>query len=158
MYRADQRSFMLYPARSLPSFLEKNVIDREVIEENPLLRALTESGDESLVEEDPDGRHRFNAAFANRDDLQTALDLLAGDPTWRTLTEQHQTAVLDIYEDVFRHHSFTGRSGSMYGYEGIGSIYWHMVAKLLVAVQETVLEAAKGGAPSHTIANLVEAY
>ena len=29
----------------------------------------------------------------------------------------------------------------MYAYEGIGSVYWHMVAKLLVAVQETIQEA-----------------
>ncbi len=35
-------------------------------------------------------------------------------------------------------HEFTGRSSTMYAYEGIGSIYWHMVAKLLVAIQESV--------------------
>ena len=29
----------------------------------------------------------------------------------------------------------------MYGYEGLGCIYWHMVAKLLLAVQEIVLRA-----------------
>jgi len=28
----------------------------------------------------------------------------------------------------------------MHGYEGIGSIYWHMVAKLLLAVQERAIE------------------
>ena len=36
-----------------------------------------------------------------------------------------------------RSQSFTGRSGAFYKYEGLGSIYWHMVSKLLVAVQET---------------------
>lgn len=29
----------------------------------------------------------------------------------------------------------------MYGYEGLGCIYWHMVAKLLLAVQENYFEA-----------------
>ena len=65
---------------------------------------------------------------------------------------------LDSYEDVFRHHEYTGRSGSMYGYEGIGSIYWHMVAKLLVAVQEAILEAQDEGASAATIRSLVDAY
>ena len=35
----------------------------------------------------------------------------------------------------------------MFGYEGLGCIYWHMVAKLLLAVQENVFEAADAGAP-----------
>ena len=30
----------------------------------------------------------------------------------------------------------------MFGYEGLGCIYWHMVAKLLLAVQEQVFTAA----------------
>ena len=43
---------------------------------------------------------------------------------------------------MFDHQSFTGRSGSFFKYEGLGSIYWHMVSKLLVAVQE-VLDAGQ---------------
>jgi hypothetical protein len=35
----------------------------------------------------------------------------------------------------------------MFGYEGLGCIYWHMVAKLLLAVQERVFEAADAKAP-----------
>ena len=35
----------------------------------------------------------------------------------------------------------------MFAYEGLGCIYWHMVAKLLLAVQERVFEAADAGAP-----------
>ena len=33
------------------------------------------------------------------------------------------------YEQVFRHREFTGRSGGMFGYEGLGCIYWHMVVE-----------------------------
>jgi hypothetical protein len=40
---------------------------------------------------------------------------------------------------VFRHREFTGRSGTFFAYEGLGSVYWHMVGKLLLAVQETTL-------------------
>ena len=69
-----------------------------------------------------------------------------------------QEATLDLYEEVFQHHGYTGRSGSMYGFEGIGSIYWHMVAKLLVAVQESVGEAFDADAPPEVIDRLVGDY
>ncbi|MDP3179852.1 MAG: hypothetical protein Q8M76_18220, partial [Spirochaetaceae bacterium] len=39
----------------------------------------------------------------------------------------------DRYERVMRHREFTGRSGAMFGFEGLGCIHWHMVAKLLLA-------------------------
>ena len=45
---------------------------------------------------------------------------------------------------MFNHRAFTGRSGGMFGFEGLGCIYWHMVAKLLLAVQESFFEAEKG--------------
>jgi hypothetical protein len=35
----------------------------------------------------------------------------------------------------------------MFGYEGLGCIYWHMVAKLLLAVQERAFEASDLKAP-----------
>jgi hypothetical protein len=46
----------------------------------------------------------------------------------------------------------------MYGYEGIGSIYWHMVSKLLLAVQETYWSAIDGGAPDDVVGRLADAY
>ena len=49
--------------------------------------------------------------------------------------------ILDIYEEMFDHQSFTGRSGTFYGYEGLGSIYWHMVSKLLLVVEECFFKA-----------------
>jgi hypothetical protein len=46
----------------------------------------------------------------------------------------------------------------MYAYEGIGSIYWHMVAKLLLAVQEAAVAADRSGAPETVVERLVAAY
>ena len=46
-----------------------------------------------------------------------------------------------IFEEVFCHKEFTGRSGTFFGYEGLGSFYWHMVSKLLFAVQENCIKA-----------------
>ncbi len=54
--------------------------------------------------------------------------------------------MLEVYEAVFHHRAFTGRSGTMFAYEGLGSIYWHMVGKLLLAVQERYLDAVERGA------------
>ncbi len=54
------------------------------------------------------------------------------------LVKQDRDKVLALFEAVFDHSSFTGRSGTFFGYEGLGSIYWHMVTKLLLAVQENL--------------------
>ena len=43
--------------------------------------------------------------------------------------------LVQAYERVLQHHQFTGRSGTMFGYEGLGCIYWHMVAKLLLQMK-----------------------
>jgi hypothetical protein len=158
IYREDQRSFMLYPARSLPPFLEKNVVPAEAVKSNPLLVALLNDGDHSLIEADIDGVFRFNSDFTNRDELEGNLDRLSDNEKWKALVTANRTATLAAYEDVFDHHAYTGRSGSMYGYEGIGSIYWHMVAKLLVAVQDSTLAAVADGAPAETVERLVANY
>jgi hypothetical protein len=54
--------------------------------------------------------------------------------------------IKELYENVFNHQAFTGRSGGMFGFEGLGCIYWHMVAKLLLAVQENFFAALEQGA------------
>ena len=62
----------------------------------------------------------------------------------------------DLYEQVFNHHAFTGRSGTFYKYEGLGCIYWHMVSKLLLAVGETIQRVS--GEPSSVINHLTQQY
>jgi hypothetical protein len=59
---------------------------------------------------------------------------------------------------VFNHAEFTGRSGSFFAYEGLGSIYWHMVSKLLLSVQETLERAVRTGEPASTVQSLIDAY
>ena len=158
MYREDQRSFMLYPARRPPSFIDKNIVPAEDVATNPLLAALLEAGDRSIVRVDADGRFRFAAPLTNQAAVEAALARLGSSDTWRDLVLRHRRSTLDTYERVFRHRAFTGRSGSMYGYEGIGSIYWHMVAKLLVAVQDAALDAASGDATPTAQQRLADAY
>ena len=92
-------------------------------------------GRTDLLQRQSDGTVRFAPALANRGDLEAAgADL--GDAL---------QPLAEAYERVLNHHAFTGRSGTMFGYEGLGCIYWHMVAKLLLAVQEQRVRARPTG-------------
>ena len=142
MYRKDQNSYMLYPNRALPSFLEKNVIPAKAVKDNPLLVALLAAGDDSIIARDATGAYRFAGSFRIADDLAKALDKLAKDARWTALVAAQGAAIQKIFADIFNFRAFTGRSGTMYGYEGLGCIYWHMVAKLAIAAQESALHAA----------------
>jgi hypothetical protein len=156
LYRPDVDSFVLYPAKSRPSFLERNRVPAESVEANPLLCALVEADVHEIVVRDVAGEYHFNADFQNVADLRAALDRLA-DTAMAPLVDVHRLDTLTLFERVFHHHEFTGRSSTMYGYEGIGSVYWHMVAKLLVAVQECILAAPAGADPTH-LRELIDSY
>ena len=158
LYRADQSSFMLAPAVRPLGFLDKNVVDQRRIDSNQLLLALEEAGEQSVIRRDVDGTLRFAPDLVTADQLESRLDQLARDERWESLVARHRRATLDVYESVFEHRSYVGRSGSMYAYEGIGSIYWHMVSKLLLAVQEVAVDADRQGAPADDVARLVAAY
>ena len=139
LYRPDQHSFMLYPDRKLPSFLEKNRIGTADAEGIPVLRRMLANGDERIVLRDAEGCCRFSAEFKNWADLAAEIDLLI--PEYGPELASARRALAALYEKVFHHKAFTGRSGTMFGFEGLGSIYWHMVAKLLVAAQEVFYAA-----------------
>ncbi len=140
LYRPDQNSYILYPDRKLPCFLEKNNIPATAFENSKLLAELLQRDDQRIVVQDVNGAAHFNAAFRNGDMLREALTALQNED-YCDLVEKESPLVLDLYEQLFDHESFTGRSGTFYKYEGLGCIYWHMVSKLLLAVQE-VLKAA----------------
>ena len=89
------------------------------------------------------GTYRFNSRFHTQEDVSSALDRLSDDSALSALVAAHRSAVLDTFGDVFGLRSFTGRSGTMYGYEGLGCIYWHMVSKLLLAIQENWLRGGR---------------
>jgi hypothetical protein len=144
IYRADQRSFMLYPDRPLPGFLDKNRIPAGRVEGIDLLRRMTAANDDRIVARDADSCYRFNADFTNVGDLDAQLDSLSG--IYGDEIGASRESLRALYEEVFRHREFTGRSGTMFGFEGLGCIYWHMVSKLLLAVQENFFTAIDGNA------------
>jgi hypothetical protein len=158
MYRPDQDTFLLYPDRPLPAFLDKGAIPAADVQASPLLAALVKAGDATVVVRDVTGQCRFASDFRNKKDLRAALDALAKSDRWRDLAAAHSPAVMETFERIFNHRAFTGRSGTMYGYEGLGCIYWHMVAKVLVAAQECFFAAVQAGRPQPVVKALGRAY
>ncbi|WP_296666326.1 hypothetical protein [Demequina sp.] len=157
LYREDQNSYLLYPFRDLPHFLDKNLVPPAGAAESELLTSMLDRGDTRLVTRDATGEVHFNADFRNARSLGEALDSLAG-TEYGAVAEAERRLVLDLYEQVFEHASFTGRSGTFYKYEGLGSIYWHMVSKLLLSVDEALLGALRDGADSAVIGRLRDHY
>ncbi len=157
LFRRDQYSYILYPDRQLPRFVEKNNIPEKRVNESALLKKLLELNDTSIILKDESGKYHFNSSFRNAAFLEKALENLERDD-YKKLLQQEKELILDIYERLFDHQSFTGRSGTFYGYEGLGSIYWHMVSKLLLASQENYFKALDEKADQVTIGKIKDHY
>ena len=156
MYCPIRNSFTLYPDRQLPGFLTKNLVRSEQIEAIPLLKRMLAAGDERIVLRDADGCYRFNASFTNAGDLRAQLVDLEAD--YGHELDDARAPLEELYETIFRHREFTGRSGTMFGFEGLGSIYWHMVSKLMLAIQENFFAAVERGGNQAVRRRLGEFY
>ncbi len=130
IYRQDQDSYMLYPNRALPRFLEKNIIPESLALSSVILKEELEHHRTRFIERDVYGKLHFNGRFRNGYDIEK--DLRAT----KEFKEEDIRIVRELFSELFNHHAFTGRSGTFYKYEGLGSIYWHMVSKLVLATQE----------------------
>ncbi len=132
LYREDQRSYMLYPARKRASFLDMNTLPEEALS-LPIVQRLLANKTTDILTQDCIGKVHFSANFNNADFLLRAIQKSSED-----ITPEETEQLLNLYEQLFNHHAFTGRSGTFYKYEGLGCIYWHMVSKLLLAVGECI--------------------
>ena len=156
LFRPGQYSYILYPNKELPGFLDRNNIPKEKVENSSLLKKLVSSGNTQIIVKDCLGNHHFNGDFNNVDSLKTALNQLPEE--YDDLKERESNVLFDIFESIFNHKAFTGRSGTFYGYEGLGSIYWHMVSKLQLAVQEVTLDAVENNTSPSIIGKLFDHY
>lgn len=156
LFREDQYSYLLYPNKELPRFIDRNNIPSSAVKDSKLLQQLLKDRNQQVIEQDVTGVYHFNGNFNNANSLIDALNTL--DEKYQDLVSEEKKNLLSIFESVFNHKSFTGRSGTFYGYEGLGSIYWHMVSKLLLAVQECCLEAIKEKESAEIIGRLLEHY
>jgi hypothetical protein len=141
LFRADQHTYILYPDRALPGLLERNTMTPAQVGDLGLVAALVEAGDRSLFVRDDAGDYHFSGHIRNVKGVTAALEALKRQPRFAALVEAETAKIETLFETVFRHSEFTGRSGTFFAYEGLGSVYWHMVSKLLLAVQETAQRA-----------------
>jgi hypothetical protein len=156
LFREDQYSYILYPNKELPRFDEKNVIPNSAVGKSELLSQLIHDQNTQIINKDVSQKYHFNANFNNANSLRQAFEDLP--LKYSGLIEKESKLVLEIFEEVFNHKAFTGRSGTFFGYEGLGSIYWHMVSKLLLAVQENCLIAVENNEDETLIGRLLDHY
>ena len=156
LFREDQYSYILYPNKELARFDEKNVISKTSVENSKFLTKLVREKNTQIINQDVLGKYHFNANFNNANRLKEAFEELP--EMYSELLEKESKLVLNIFEEVFNHKAFTGRSGTFFGYEGLGSIYWHMVSKLLLAVQESCLIAVQNNESDVLIGKLFDHY
>ncbi len=145
LYREDQRSYTLYPFKQLPSFITKNTFSL------PNTTALQSAVDAGILLRDKKGMYHFSGECNNAKRMAEVVaqyNRSAKHPVSDAMLDQ----LTDLYEQTFHHHAFTGRSGTMYKYEGLGSIYWHMVSKLKLAVAENIALCASSSTRSALIA------
>ncbi len=157
LYREDQHSYMLYPNKKLPLFISKNRISPVQINKSKLLLSMLSAGNEEIIYQDEDGGIHFQSDIINSEELRKKLETLS-DTHLKQTAEDELLLVLDIYEKTFSHNEFTGRANTFYKYEGLGSIYWHMVSKLLLAVQEVYFTAEKKSAKKKELNKLKDFY
>ncbi len=158
IFREDQFSYMLYPNRDLPKFLEKNELPDNFVRQSVLATAMLEASDNSIIHKDENGKCHFNGNFNNADSLRVALDNLKADEQYGELVNKEYDDFLNVFEDMFNHKAFTGRSGTFFGFEGLGSIYWHMVSKLLLAVQENIYWMGNEFTNTPTLGRMIDHY
>ncbi|MEM9545727.1 MAG: hypothetical protein AAGA77_07130 [Bacteroidota bacterium] len=157
LFREDQYSYILYPNKQLLGFFEKNILPTDAVAGSALIQQLIADGNTQIIEQDVFGKTHFNGNFRNVQDLNNALISLE-DSNYKELIAEERNNLAGIFELVFNHKAFTGRSGTFFGYEGLGSIYWHMVSKLLLAVQETCLRAIEEDTNPSVVGRLLEHF
>ncbi|WP_029408591.1 hypothetical protein [Thiomicrorhabdus sp. Milos-T2] len=157
LFREDQKTFMLYPDEPQKPFLQKNSISLAQIDEDKNLSQLVKVNDQIIIVKDDILQiYRFHHEIINLEILNNKLDSLK--TQLGTQFEIVKLAVVNLYKDIFNHKEFTGRSHGMFGFEGLGCIYWHMVSKLLLATQESFFHAIATHASTNEITELGQLY
>ena len=76
LYRQDQNSYMLYPNKKLPLFVDKNKITIDLIKKSKLLNLLISDGNKEIIYTDLDGGVHFQNDIINSDELKMKLESL----------------------------------------------------------------------------------
>ena len=116
----QHKAHTLYPRHMTVPFHQKNSFTAPI------------EADGVIVCRDENGTLHFGPNMTTQKALVQVLQTSA-------YGKEDQTYLLEQFERLFGHQSFTGRSQVMYKYEGIGCIYWHQNAKMALAILEQAL-------------------
>ena len=136
LYSQEQDTFYLYPLKKLKTFMQKNIIPENIVKSSQLINALLKNNDTKLVVKDENGDVRLNPNIVQFNIFADVLEELKQVENYNDLIEKEYNMLCECYENMFRHSEFTGRSGIMYKFEGIGCVYWHQNAKFILSVGE----------------------
>jgi len=143
--------FFLYPIKRLNTFIERNIIPTEMAAKSALISKLLGEGHEGFVLKDAQGNIRFHDSILQSADVEKWLSQLQ-------VAKKDADFIREIYEEVFAHKQFTGRSGIMYKYEGIGSIYWHQNSKFMLSLQEIFSKNSGSDKDGNSAQTIKESY
>lgn len=138
LYRPDQDSYLLYPNQPEKKFSEKNQIPQEWARNNSIARRVIDAGGCQLLCQNEDGGLHFASDLRNDADLNAKIDGWNNTENQWEFTQEDRRKLSNLWEAVFCHETFSGRATNFYAYEGLGSIYWHMVSKLVYAVAQQI--------------------
>jgi len=158
LYRADQHSYLLQPDRVIEPFEARNRLPEDWETRVPHIALTAKSGASALICCEPSGPAHFAADLTNERCLRQALHTQIRNAELPAEAAVEEAGLIELWETVFHHRSFIGRSGAMFAFEGLGSIYWHMVAKLLLAVQETYERERRNHPESSAVHALAASY
>ncbi|MXX96871.1 MAG: hypothetical protein F4065_04445 [Rhodothermaceae bacterium] len=156
LYNNRHGSYLLYSDKKLPKFSLRNHISPNDVVRLSLVRKLIQNEDNRLISRNATGQYYFNPALVNAVELDNLMETLQNEGY--KVTADSRSQILALYEKTFKHASFTGRSGRFFKYEGLGCVYWHIISKLLLAVQGTFWKAVDTNAPAGSRKALARHY
>jgi len=118
LYIESQNSYILYPEKKLPAFLQKNRITSKQLSDLRLPTTLDKAKDKSLFVKDRTGIYHFSGGIHNDRDVRRVLERLQQYPALKDIVEEEGEKIIDLFESVFHHSEFTGRSSTFFSYEG----------------------------------------
>jgi hypothetical protein len=119
LYRKDQSSYILYPDRQLPRFVEKNNIPSAEMDKSVLMKRMVEAGDRRIV---AGGCHepRISTGTRNAPEKRCRNH---GISARRAAEETSRSVTLQLMPN----HRSSLDGPNLYSMKGRG-IYWHMVS------------------------------
>ncbi len=136
LFDENEKYHTLYPVKKTMKFYDKNSVSQKL---KPI---------DNIISKDKNGKLHFNADIVSEEVLRKKC-------SESHLSEEEIKIICCEFEKVFSHKKFNGRSDVMYKFEGIGCVYWHQNAKLVLGVLES---AQKSHVKGEDITQIYNAY